>query len=175
VLQKGDATREMLLEDFYLDYQKTALQRGEFVRSLIVDAPNAPLQRLFRSYKVAKRLDQDISAVAAGLAVHLDDEGLIRRARLAFGGMAATPKRAAACEAAMLGRPWSLDTVRLGMAALKEDFTPFSDVRASSAYRLSVAANLLQRFWLETAQAPASTAAPVRLAQLSPILPEARP
>ncbi len=175
VLQKGDATREMLLEDFYLDYQKTALQRGEFVRSLIVDAPNAPLQRLFRSYKVAKRLDQDISAVAAGLAVHLDDEGLIRRARLAFGGMAATPKRAAACEAAMLGRPWSLDTVRLGMAALKEDFTPFSDVRASSAYRLSVAANLLQRFWLETAQAPASSAAPVRLAQLSPIIPEARP
>jgi len=175
VLQKGSAMRDMALEDFYIDYQKTALQAGEFVRSLILDAPQAPLQRLFRSYKVAKRLDQDISAVAAGLAVHVDDEGLIRRARLAFGGMAATPKRAAACEAAMLGRPWDPDTVRLGMAALKEDFAPFSDVRASSAYRLTVAANLLQRFWLETGQKSPSTATPVRLAQLSPIAPEARP
>jgi xanthine dehydrogenase small subunit len=175
VLQKGDTTREMALEDFYIDYQKTALQRGEFVRSLILDAPQAPLHRLFRSYKVAKRLDQDISAVAAGLAVHLDEEGVIRRARLAFGGMAATPKRAAACEAAMLGRPWDTDTVRLGMAALKEDYTPFSDVRASSAYRLSVAANLLQRFWLETGQKTASTVAPLRLSELSPILPGARP
>ncbi len=175
VLQKGAATREMALEDFYVDYQKTALQSGEFVRSLLLDAPPAPLQRLFRSYKVAKRFDQDISAVAAGLAVHLDEEGLIRRARLAFGGMAATPKRAAACEAAMLGRPWHPETVRLGMAALKEDFAPFSDVRASSAYRLTVAANLLQRFWLETGPKTASTAEPVRLSDLLPISLEARP
>ena len=76
VLQKGDATREMLLEDFYLDYQKTALQRGEFVRSLIVEAPNAPLQRLFRSYKVAKRLEQQgengTLEVTSGMTIHRD-------------------------------------------------------------------------------------------------------
>lgn len=181
VLQRGETIRELALEDFYIAYQKTALRPGEFVRSLILDAPAAPLQRLFRSYKVAKRLDQDIAAVAAGLAIHLDDEGLIRRARIAYGGMAATPKRADACEAALLGRPWTLDTVRLGMAALKEDYAPLSDVRASSAYRISVAANLLQRFWLETGGAGAAADAvvdsfgrsPIRLAELAPIMPRA--
>lgn len=174
VLQKGEASREMALEDFYLDYQKTALRPGEFVRALRLDAPSAPLQRLFRSYKVAKRTDQDISAVAAGLAVHLDDEGIIRRARIAFGGMAATPKRADACEAALLGRPWDLNSIRLGMAALREDFTPMSDVRASSVYRLNVAANLLQRFWLETRSDQGIAQSPVRLDQLAPIGLEAR-
>jgi len=153
--------------------QKTALQPGEFVRSLLLDAPKEPLQRLFRSYKVAKRLDQDISSVAAGFTLHIDDEGLIRRARICFGGMAATPKRAESCEAALLGRPWSPETVRLGMAALQEDYTPMSDVRASSAYRLSVAANLLQRFWLETS--PEAASAPMRLLELAPIIPKARP
>lgn len=174
VLQKGEASREMALEDFYLDYQKTALRPGEFVRALRLDAPSASLQRLFRSYKVAKRTDQDISAVAAGLAVHLDDEGIIRRARIAFGGMAATPKRADACEAALLGRPWDLNSVRLGMAALREDFTPMSDVRASSVYRLNVASNLLQRFWLETRNDDGIAQPPVRLDQLAPIGLEAR-
>jgi xanthine dehydrogenase small subunit len=174
VLQKGEASREMALEDFYLDYQKTALRPGEFVRALRLDAPSAPLQRLFRSYKVAKRTDQDISAVAAGLAVHVDDEGIIRRARIAFGGMAATPKRADACEAALLGRPWDLNSIRLGMAALREDFTPMSDVRASSVYRLNVAANLLQRFWLETRSDEGIAQPPVRLDQLAPIGQEAR-
>lgn len=174
VLQKGQETRAMALEDFYLDYQKTALQPGEFVRALRLDAPQAPLQRLFRSYKVAKRLDQDISAVAAGFAVHVDEEGLIRRARIAYGGMAATPKRAAACEAAMLGRPWDLSTVQRGMAALSEDYAPFSDVRASSAYRLTVAANLLHRFWLENQPDRGLTAKPVRLADLAPISTEVR-
>jgi xanthine dehydrogenase small subunit len=182
VLQRGNGTqcvRELALEDFYVAYQETALRPGEFVRSLILDAPAAPLQRLFRSYKVAKRLDQDIAAVAAGLAIHVDDEGLIRRARIAYGGMAATPKRAASCEAALLGRPWTLDTVRLGMAALKEDYAPLSDVRASSAYRISVAANLLQRFWLETAGAATDAGvasigrSPIRLAELAPIMPRA--
>jgi xanthine dehydrogenase small subunit len=173
VIQKKTATREMALEDFYIDLQKTALQPGEFVRSLLLDAPKEPLQRLFRSYKVAKRLDQDISSVAAGFTLHIDDEGLIRRARICFGGMAATPKRAESCEAALLGRPWSPETVRLGMAALQEDYTPMSDVRASSAYRLSVAANLLQRFWLETS--PEAASAPMRLLELAPIIPKARP
>lgn len=172
VLQRGAATREMALEDFYLDYQKTALAPGEFVRALVLDAPAAGLQRHFRSYKVAKRLDQDISAVACGLAVHVDDEGCIRRARLAFGGMAATPKRAAGAEAALLGRPWDAAAVRRAMDALGSDFAPFTDVRASSAYRLSVAANLLQRFWLETSGAGDT---PVRLAGLTPIAPEDQP
>jgi len=175
VLQKKATTREMTLEDFYIDGQKTALRSGEFVRSLLLEAPEEPLKRLFRSYKVAKRLDQDISAVAAGFALHIDGEGLIRRARLCYGGMASTPKRAKSCEAVLLGRPWNPETVRLGMTALHEDYAPLSDVRASSAYRLSVAANLLQRFWLETCPEAASATAPMRLLDLLPIVPKARP
>ena len=171
MLQQGDSRREMPLEDFYVDYQKTALQDGEFVRALVLDAPFAPLRRIFRSYKVAKRLDQDISAVCAGLAVHVDAQGLIRRARLAFGGMAATPKRALSCEMALLGRPWTLASVRHAMAALGEDYAPLADVRAGSAYRLSVAKNLLHRFWLETRPDQGEAPPPVRLAQLAPIRP----
>ncbi|WP_234085958.1 xanthine dehydrogenase small subunit [Azonexus sp. R2A61] len=171
VLHRLGTEREMPLEDFYLDYQKTALQPGEFVRGLLLDAPADALIRHFRAYKVAKRLDQDISAVAAGLAVHVDNEGIVRRARLAFGGMAGTPKRAESAEAALLGRPWSPDSVRLAMTALREDFSPFSDVRATQAYRLSVAANLLQRFWLETSPDGGQA---VRLGALAPISPEGR-
>lgn len=172
LLQKGSTTRELALEDFYLDYRQTALRPGEFVRALLLEAPTAGLQRHFRAYKVAKRLDQDISAVATGFAVHLDADGIVRCARLAFGGMAGTPRRARACEAAMLGRPWLEDTVRLGMAALREDFAPLSDVRATRTYRLSVAASLLQRFWLETTNTPGSQ--PVRLSALAPISPQPR-
>lgn len=166
VLQHGDSLRELPLEDFYVDYQKTALQRGEFVRALRLDAPAEALRRVFRSYKVAKRLDQDISAVCAGLAVHVDGDGIIRRARIAFGGMAATPKRAVNCELALLGRPWDLDTVRHAMQVLREDYRPLADVRASSEYRLSIAGNLLQRFWLETGSTGQT---PTRLSQLAPV------
>jgi len=169
VLQRGSAVRDLALEDFYLDYQKTDLQDGEFVRALVLDGPATGLRRHFRSYKVAKRFDQDISAVACGFALHLDDEGIVRRARLAFGGMAATPRRAAACEAALLGRSWEMASLRLAMDAIREDFAPFSDLRASRAYRLTVAANLLQRFWLETAPGAWPEGLPIRLGGLRPI------
>jgi len=173
VLQRGEVVRSLPLADFYLDYQKTDLQPGEFVRALVLERPLTSHRRLFRSYKVAKRTDQDISAVCAGFALHIDEEGLIRRARLAYGGMAATPRRAAAAEAALLGRPWNLATVHHAMAALKEDFAPLSDVRASSAYRLTVAANLLQRFWLETGNSKPGATPPIRLDALGPIRPGA--
>lgn len=173
VLQQEENLREMPLEAFYLDYQKTELRPGEFVRMLLLETPKLPMQRLFRSYKVAKRMDQDISAVSTGLCLHVDEEGIIRGARLAFGGMAAIPKRAESCEAAIIGRPWTIDTLQRGMAALREDFTPLTDARASSAYRVSVAANLLQRFWLETSSLPDSPHVPLRLADLAPIGPKA--
>jgi len=173
VLQQGEAQRQMALEEFYLGYQKNALREGEFVRTLVLEAPKQPMHRVFRSYKVSKRLDQDISAVASGFCLHLDEEGIIRRARLAYGGMAATPKRAESCEAAMIGRLWSIETLKRGMDALREDFTPLSDMRASSSYRISVAANLLQRFWLETTSSQEGMQVPLRLAELAPIAPKA--
>lgn len=147
VLHREGVVREMPLEDFYLAYQKNALEAGEFVQGIRVPLPVA-VQR-FRTYKLAKRFDQDISAVCAAFAIELDGE-TVRSARVAFGGMAATPRRGGAIEAALTGRPWSEATVRAAMAALPTDYQPLSDMRATSAYRLASAQNLLYRFFLET-------------------------
>ncbi|MDM8356066.1 xanthine dehydrogenase small subunit [Pandoraea communis] len=147
VLHREGVVRDMPLEDFYLAYQKTALQAGEFVQGIRVPLPGAA-QR-FRTYKLAKRFDQDISAVCAAFAVELDGD-TVHSARVAFGGMAATPKRGSAVEAALVGQPWTEATVRAAMAALPADYQPLSDMRATSAYRLAGAQNLLYRFFLET-------------------------
>ncbi|AJC19357.1 xanthine dehydrogenase small subunit [Pandoraea pulmonicola] len=147
VLHREGVVREMPLEDFYVAYQKTALEAGEFVQGIRVPFP-ADAQR-FRTYKLAKRFDQDISAVCAAFAIELDG-GTVHAARVAFGGMAATPRRGSAIEAALNGRPWTEATVRAAMAALPTDYQPLSDMRATSAYRLAGAQNLLYRFFLET-------------------------
>ncbi|WP_087686692.1 MULTISPECIES: xanthine dehydrogenase small subunit [unclassified Pandoraea] len=147
VLRREDRVREMPLEDFYIAYQKSAIEPGEFVQGIRVPYPRTP-QR-FRTYKLAKRFDQDISAVCAAFAIDLDGN-VVRSARIAFGGMAATPKRGAAIEAALNGQPWTEATVRAAMAALPTDYQPLSDMRATSAYRLAGAQNLLYRFFLET-------------------------
>ncbi|SAL62819.1 FAD-binding molybdopterin dehydrogenase [Caballeronia cordobensis] len=148
VLQKADKTRTMPLDAFYLGYQKTALDAGEFVAAIRVPRPVAALR--FRTYKVSKRYDQDISAVCAAFAVRLDDANRITEARIAFGGMAATPKRAARAEAALTGNEWTEAAAHAAMAALDADFQPLTDMRASSAYRTKVARNVLWRFYLET-------------------------
>ncbi|SDQ76932.1 xanthine dehydrogenase small subunit [Paraburkholderia fungorum] len=148
VLRHGPTTRTLPLDAFYLGYQKTALAAGEFVVALRVPRPAGNLR--FRTYKVSKRYDQDISAVCAAFSLHLGDDGTIREARIAFGGMAATPKRAAQTEAVLNGATWDESTARQAMNALVADYQPLTDMRASSAYRLKVARNLLWRFHLET-------------------------
>jgi xanthine dehydrogenase small subunit len=148
VLQHGDATRTLPLDAFYLAYQKTALAAGEFVAAIRVPRPAADLR--FRTYKVSKRYDQDISAVCAAFAIRLDDAARVTDARIAFGGMAATPKRAASTEAALIGQDWTEASVHAAMNALDSDFQPLTDMRASSAYRAKVARNVLLRFYLET-------------------------
>ncbi|WP_250463918.1 xanthine dehydrogenase small subunit [Caballeronia sp. GAFFF2] len=160
VLQKGERTRTMPLDTFYLGYQKTALEAGEFVAAIRVPRASADLR--FRTYKVSKRYDQDICAVCAAFAIRLADDNRVASARIAFGGMAATPRRAAAAEAALTGREWSEASVRAAMAALDTDFQPLSDMRASSAYRAKVARNVLWRFYLETRRD-----APLALAELN--------
>ncbi|CAN7454054.1 xanthine dehydrogenase small subunit [Paraburkholderia sp. DD10] len=151
VLRHGAKTRTLPLDAFYVGYQKTALAVGEFVAALRVPRPAGDLR--FRTYKVSKRYDQDISAVCAAFALRLGkngDSGTISEARVAFGGMAATPKRAAQTEAALTGATWNESTARQAMSALAADYQPLTDMRASSAYRLKVARNLLWRFHLET-------------------------
>jgi xanthine dehydrogenase small subunit len=137
----------MPLTEFYVDYMKNRLEPGEFVQALAV--PLAATRRQVRAYKISKRFDCDISALCAGFAIELDGE-VVKAIRLTYGGMAGIVKRAAQAEAALVGRPWSQASVKAAKAAIAEDFQPLSDMRASAAYRLQVAQNLLQRFWLET-------------------------
>jgi len=103
----------------------------------------------FRTWKLAKRFDQDISAVCAAFAITLEGDTIID-ARIAFGGMAATPRRAAQAESALRDQPWNEATLRAAIDALAHDYAPLSDMRASSSYRMRSAQNLLRRFWLET-------------------------
>ncbi|MEQ8967114.1 MAG: xanthine dehydrogenase small subunit [Azospirillaceae bacterium] len=148
VLNRAGQRREMALEDFYLGYKRTALEEGEFVERLRI--PIWAEDRRFGVYKVSKRRDQDISAVCAGFAFSLTEDGRVTAFRAAYGGMAATPKRARAAEAAVEGRPWTLETVAAGMAALARDFEPMTDMRASAEYRASTARNLMMKLYLET-------------------------
>ncbi len=147
VLRRGEAVRELPLGDFYLAYRKTALAPGEFL--VAVRIPRRRDRTVVRAYKVSKRFDQDISAVCAAFRLELDGAG-VREFRAAYGGMAAIPKRAAACERMLAGGQWHEPAVQQAMGALEQDFTPLTDMRSSAEYRRRVATNLLYRFWLET-------------------------
>jgi len=142
----GEGLRTVALDDFFLDYRKTACRDGEVLAAVRFRRPGPSI--LFRTYKVSKRYDQDISAVCGAYCLEIVD-GAIASARVAYGGMAATPKRAPACEAALTGRPWSEATVNRAAAALAGDFTPMTDFRGSADYRARIAANLLRRLWLD--------------------------
>ncbi len=146
-LRHGERVRRMPLTDFYVDYMKNRLEPGEFVQAVAV--PLAMASRRVRAYKISKRFDCDISALCAGFSLALEGD-TVKEVRLAFGGMAATVKRATQAEAALVGKPWTQASVNAARAALAQDFQPLSDMRASAAYRLQVAQNLIQRLWLET-------------------------
>ena len=161
VLRSAVGERSMPLEDFYLAYQKTALAAGEYVAGLRI--PRAGVRQRFRSYKLSKRFDQDISAVCVGIALEIDQE-VVREARIAFGGMAATPRRALATERVLVGRRLDADALVAAQAALQNDFVPIGDMRASAAYRMLAAQNLLKRYFLELSDTPIP--AIVRLRQL---------
>lgn len=158
-LRKGSSTRSLPLEQFYLGYQKKDLAPGEFVTAVTV--PLADPAVMFASYKLAKRFDQDISAVCTGFAVKVRD-GVVVDARLAFGGMAAVPKRASNAEKALVGRPWTLETCEAAIRALGTDFEPLTDLRATQAYRLEAGGGLLRRFYLQHS----SGHAPIRVAEV---------
>lgn len=147
VLRDTGGRRVLPLEDFYLGYQKKDLRPDELVEAVRVPLPRPG--RRFRTYKLSKRFDQDISAVCAAFSLELRD-GVIADARIAFGGMAATPKRASQAEASLNGQAWSEATLQAAMQMLAQDYSPLSDMRASGEYRMKAAQNLLRRFWLET-------------------------
>ena len=148
-LRMGGERRSLPLEDFFIDYGKQDRLPGEFVEA--VSFPRQPDN--LRVYKLSKRFDQDISAVLGAFNVRVE-HGVVHSARIAFGGMAGVPKRASNVEAALLGQPWTPATITLAQAAFEQDFTPMSDMRASDAYRLDCARNMLLRYFADLAGEP---------------------
>lgn len=145
-LRWGGERRTMALEAYFKSYGVQDRQPGEFVESLWIPRP-AP-DALVRIVKLSKRFDSDISAVCGAFALRIEGERVVS-ARVAFGGMAGIPARAPACEAALIGAPWSEETVEAAAAALAQDYQPLSDLRGSAEYRSAAAANLLRRLWAE--------------------------
>jgi xanthine dehydrogenase small subunit len=156
VLHSAQGQRCIDLEDYFISYGKQDLRSGECVAQVRLPVPADP--PLFAIYKVSKRFEQDISAVCGAFSVKLEGT-MISAARVCFGGMAETPKRAPLCEQALLGKRWNQQTISQAMRAMSGDFTPLTDMRASAGYRMRVAQNLLQRFFLEHTATPY----PVRL------------
>jgi xanthine dehydrogenase small subunit len=180
VLMSVRGHRDMPIEDFYTGYRKNVLAPDEVLAWIKVPRPVAhphpnplpqagegagpgagvapsPLRgegggegpEFLRAYKISKRFDDDISAVCLVVNMHLH-ERRVAKISIGAGGVAATPVRAAKTEAALLGKPWTLDSAKLAMGSLRAEFQPISDMRASAAYRSEVLGNLMQRFWLET-------------------------
>lgn len=147
ILRKGDARRRMKLEDFFVAYGKQDRAPGEFVEAVEVPLLRNPEQ--LRCYKVSKRFDQDISALSGCFNITVDG-GKIAEARICYGGMAGTPKRASAVEAALSGKPWTQGTIEAAIPAFETDFQPLSDMRGSAEYRMLTAKNLLRKYYQET-------------------------
>jgi xanthine dehydrogenase small subunit len=145
-LQRGETIREVLVEDYFLDYKKTILAESEFIKDISIAKPNANQQ--LKLYKISKRIDDDISAVLAAFFIEIENNQ-VKTIRIAFGGMAGIPARAKNCEAQLLGKTLTDKTIAAAQQALENDFSPMSDVRASDKYRMQVAKNLLQKCYLE--------------------------
>ncbi|MFB2566022.1 xanthine dehydrogenase small subunit [Rhizobium sp. IMFF44] len=158
-LRKGAARRTVALEDFFIAYGKQDRQPGEFVEAVHIPVPAA--DEKFAVYKVTKRRDEDITATLGAFRLALAADGTVAEIRIAYGGMAATPKRAFAVERALLGQPWNEKTVDMAMEKYAEDYTPLTDMRATAEYRALAARNLLLRFYLETT----SSAAPAQVSR----------
>ena len=146
VCQGGAGVREIAVADFFTGYRKTVLASDELIAEVRI--PRVP-GTLNASLKLARRATDDISIVAAVFAIRLDEASRVVHARLAFGGVAATPVRAVQAEVALGGRRLDADTVAEVGALLEQSFTPLDDHRASAAYRRALCRNLFERFVAE--------------------------
>ena len=141
-LRQGDVRRTLALEDFFIEYRKQDRLPGEFVEAISLPTAAPGL----RCYKLTKRFDQDITAALGCFNLTMAG-GTITAARIAYGGMAGTPKRALKTEAALIGQPFALPSFTRAAAALRDDFAPLSDMRASADYRLLAAQNMVIRYF----------------------------
>ncbi|MBB5207465.1 xanthine dehydrogenase small subunit [Chiayiivirga flava] len=140
-----DGARDIAAADFFLDYRKTARADNELIVAVTIPRPRGTSA----SYKVAKRQTDDISIVAAAFVVACDDAGRVDTARLAYGGVAAIPKRATRAESLLAGAVLDDATVDRVASALDAEFAPLDDHRASAGYRRQLCGNLFRRFVAE--------------------------
>tara|TARA_B100000029_G_scaffold73841_1_gene65569 strand:- start:1173 stop:2612 length:1440 start_codon:yes stop_codon:yes gene_type:complete len=148
VLQDIKKTKIFFLDDFFISYRKTKMKKGQFIHSIRI-----PLLKYntFKAYKISKRFDDDISSVCAAFNFEII-KNKVRSARIAYGGMAAIPKRAIYCEKILLNSQVTEETINKAKKALEKDFNPISDMRASKLYRMEVSKNLLEKFFVEIKQ-----------------------
>ncbi len=161
VLVSARGQRSVSLDAFFLDYRKTALAPDELIAEVRIPKPFARTQRF---YKVSKRRMDDISTVAAGFALDRGEGGDVTSLRLAFGGVAATPKRARAAESVLLGRTITSDGVGRARAEALHELSPIDDHRGSARYRRAMIDRLIQRFFDEVSASDAAAALPARQA-----------
>ena len=147
VLTSVRGSRQFAVEDFYTGYKKNQLALDEVLAWIRV--PKAMAGEQVEIYKISKRFDDDISAVCLAINLQVVD-GVVTKASIGAGGVAATPVRAAKTQAALVGQDWSQATVDQATRVLRGEFSPISDMRASASYRVQVLGNLLQRFWLQS-------------------------
>jgi len=149
-LMSTNGIRDIPLSDFIVDYRKTDIKDDEIIVMISFNKPKK--SELIKSYKISKRKDLDISSVSACFRIKLEDDGIIKKAILAFGGVAATPKRAASTEHFLIGKSWNPENIIEASKLLRKEFSPLSDARSSADARRIMASNLLIKFWDETRQ-----------------------
>ena len=145
VLQGVKKSKIVEINDFFLSYRKTKLKPGQFIHSIRIPIAD---KNIFKCYKISKRFDDDISSVCAAFNLLIENKK-IKQIRIAFGGMAALPKRAINCERVLLNSSTTKDVIDKAKEALEKDFSPISDMRSSGMYRKIIAKNLLEKCFLE--------------------------
>ncbi|WP_445269902.1 xanthine dehydrogenase small subunit [Streptomyces sp. DSM 41634] len=152
VLADADGEREVPLSDYFTGYRQSVRRPGELIRAVRIPLPLSPVTAF---HKIAKRRFDDISSVAVALALDIED-GIVRKARIGLGGVAATPIRALAAEAALEGEPWSAETVAAAARVLRSEGTPMDDHRASAGYRSAMLGQSLLKLYARTTEAVSS-------------------
>jgi xanthine dehydrogenase small subunit len=150
VLTSPEGDRDVPLADYFTGYRQSVLRPGELIRSVRIPLPVANVTAF---HKIAKRRFDDISSVAIGFALDIED-GVVRKVRIGLGGIAATPIRALATEEALTGQPWNEETVRRAADIMGEEGTPIDDHRASAAYRSAMLGQALRKLYADHAAAP---------------------
>ncbi len=171
VLASPRGQRTVPIADFFLGYRKTALADDEVLLEVVVPVAEtaAGLSRKRDWFKVSKRREMDISTVSGCFSIETDADGTVTKARLAFGGVAATPARARQAEEFLLGKKWTEETVHEAGRVLAGEFSPISDARGSADYRAGLIRSLLEKFFHEAPWSEATAPLP------DPVIPSDRP